>query len=74
MAGKASDQFIVWLQSVSGMLTTIRTEYGSVEELLEHPEWDESRTILTQSLVNALHAHIREIDEELTEHVSQKYG
>lgn len=56
------------------MLTTIRTEYGSVEELVEHPEWDESRTLVAQRLVNALHAHIREIDEELTEHVSQKYG
>lgn len=74
MAGEASDQFIVWLQSVSGMLTTIKNEYGSIEQLVEHPEWDEGRTLLAQRLVNALHSHIREIDEELTEHVSQKYG
>jgi hypothetical protein len=74
VAGEASDQFIAWLQSVSGMLTTIKNDYGSVEQLVEHPEWDESRTLLAHRLVNTLHLHIREIDEELTEHVSQKYG
>ena len=39
----ASDDFIVWAQSLSGMLTKMRTEYGSTQELLEHPDWDEAK-------------------------------
>lgn len=40
----ASDEYVVWAQSLSGMLTKIKTTYGSVSEMVEHPDWDESKT------------------------------
>lgn len=70
----ASDNFIVWAQSLSGMLTTIRSEYGSVGEMLEHAAWDEGRTQYALTLIKSLHKHLDQIDEEMTIHVNEKYG
>lgn len=70
----ASDEFIVWLESLSGMLTKIKAEYGGIVALVEHPDWDENRTIHAARLVQALRHHLHSIDEELAEHVKEKFG
>jgi len=70
----ASDEFVVWLESLSGMLTKIKTEYGGIVALVEHPEWDENRTMHAARLVRALRHHLRSFDEELAHHVNEKFG
>jgi hypothetical protein len=70
----ASDEVIVWLQSLSGMLTKIKTEYGSFPEMVEHPDWDESRTDLALRLISALREHLEKIERELGDHVNGKFG
>ena len=70
----ASDEFVAWAQSLSGMLTTIRTKFGSVADMVEHPAWDEGRTRYALALVKSLHDHLGKIDQELSEHVQDKYG
>ena len=52
----------------------IRTEYGSVVALVEHPHLDENRTLHAGRLVRALRNHLYSIDDELTNYVNQKYG
>ena len=69
-----SDEFIVWLESLSGMLTKIKTEYGGIASLVEHPDWDENRTMHAARLVRALRHHFHVIDEELADHVKEKFG
>lgn len=68
----ASDAYIAWAQSVSGMLTTIKTEYGSVGDMLEHPAWDEGKTRYAVQLTQALSEHLVRIASEMTTHVSGK--
>jgi|GEM_PF-1837208 len=70
----ASDEFITWAQSLSGMLTSIRTNFGSVGEMLESSEWNENRTLYALALVKSLHQHLNEIDKEFSRHVREKYG
>jgi hypothetical protein len=70
----ASDEFIAWGQSLSGMLTHIRTHFGCVAEMVEHSTWDEEKTHYALGLVKSLHEHLARIDEELTTHVKDKYG
>ncbi len=70
----ASDEFVVWAQSLSGMLTKIKTTYGSVSEMVEHPEWDEGKTRYFLQLVKGLRRHLVTVDKELSEHVSGKSG
>lgn len=68
----ASDEFIVWAESLSGMLTSLRTSYGTIEEMLEHPDWDDSRTEYLLQLVQCLHSDLALLDEEMNEHVEAK--
>lgn len=70
----ASDEFIAWAQGVSGMLTSIRTRFGSVSDMVEHPNWDESSTRYVMSLIGSLRSHLADIDEELSNHVREKFG
>lgn len=70
----ASDEFITWAQSLSGMLTNIRTKFGSIAEMVEHPTWDEAKTQHALAMVKSLHQHLQELDSELTSHVHEKYG
>lgn len=76
MAGKfpASDEFIAWAQSLSGLLTKIRTEFGSMSEMAEHPAWEESRTQYALSIVGSLQKQLTQVHEELATHVSEKFG
>jgi hypothetical protein len=70
----ASDEVIVWLQSLSGMLTKIKTEYGSFPEMVEHPDWDEGRTDIALRLIGALREHLQTIETELAADVKGKFG
>jgi len=70
----ASDEFIVWAQSLSGMLTKIRTEFGSMPEMVESTEWDEGRTQYALALLKSLNKHLSETTEELAIHVAEKFG
>ncbi len=71
---KVSNDFIAWAQSLSGMLTTMRKEYGSMEEMVERADWDEGKTRFACSLIQNLHANLGEIEKELSRHVTDKYG
>ncbi len=70
----ASDEFIARMESMSAMLTKIRTKYGSVTSLVEHPNWDDNRTMHAARLVHALLHNLHSIDEELTNHVNERFG
>jgi len=70
----ASDEFIVWAQSLSGMLTKLSTEYGGIAEMVEHRAWDEGKTQYAMALIHSLHRHIAQIDAELSCHVKEKLG
>jgi transcription termination factor NusB len=70
----ASDEYVVGAQSLSGMLTKIKTTYGSVSEMVEHAEWDEGQTRYFLQLIKGLHRHLAKVDKELSEHVSGKGG
>ena len=74
MAFTASDSFISWAQSLSGLLTTIRTEYGSMPEMVESPAWDEGRTMVALNLVKSLGSQLAKVETELENHVNEKYG
>ena len=70
----ASDSTSRLLNGLSGLMTTIATKYGSIEEMVEHPDWDEGKTDFCLSLIKAIHRNIREMDEGLSRHVKEKYG
>jgi transcription termination factor NusB len=68
----ASEEFVVWAQSLSGMLTMFRTSYGSIEEMLEHSDWDEGKTEYLLQLVQGLHSDLKKLDKEISDHVKTK--
>jgi hypothetical protein len=70
----ASDEFIVWAQSLSGMLTKMRTEYGSISEMVERPEWDGAKTDLALKLLKTLRTNLTKVEKELASHVNGKFG
>ena len=70
----ASDEFIAWAQSLSGMLTKIRTTYGGAAEMIESPHWNESKTSLALALVASLKREIAELHAEMDCHVKEKLG
>lgn len=70
----ASDEFIVWAQSLSGMLTKIRTEYGTISKMVERPDWDASKTDLTLRLLTTLRTNLTRVEKELADHVNGKFG
>jgi hypothetical protein len=70
----ASDEFIVWAQSLSGMLTKMRTEYGSVSEMVERSDWDEAKTDLALKLLKTLRTNLTKVEKELANHVNGKFG
>ena len=70
----ASHSVIRMLTNLSGLMTKIKTTYGSIEEMIEHPDWDEGKTEFCLSLTKAIHRNIQEMDEGLSRHVKEKYG
>lgn len=68
----ASDEVLAWAQSLSGMLTKIKTEYGGISELVERPDWDDTKTPMMLTLLRGLRASISNAEAELTDHVKGK--
>jgi hypothetical protein len=70
----ASDEFVSWAESLSGLLTTIDTKYGGAECMLERADWDESRTEYALQLVRDLRVHLQRLEEEMVSHVQGKFS
>jgi hypothetical protein len=68
----ASDSYLRWAESVSGMLTGIKTEYGTVGQMLEDANWDDGKTDYAVRLTLALRDTITKIAAEMTGHVQGK--
>lgn len=66
----ASDEIIRWIESITGLLTYIESEYGGIPELVEHPRWDDSRNKYAASLLSGLKRDISRASQELNEHVN----
>lgn len=75
MASKytTSDEFVVWAQSLSGMLTKIRGRFETAGQMVENATWDEGKTDYFLALIKSLHKHIAEVDTELSCHVNEKF-
>lgn len=67
----ASDQILRWMESISGLLTFIRTQYGGVSELIEHPTWDESKNNYALAMAKSLKKEMAQLAEEFSEHVDR---
>lgn len=70
----ASDEFISWAQGLSGMLTTIRTKYGSTDRMIQRSDWDEGKTGLALNVLRSLRTNISKLEKEFAHHVSGKFG
>ena len=70
----ASDEFIAWAQSLSGMLTKIKTEYGSAAEMAERPDWDNAKTDFALNLLRSLRVNLSKVEKELSDHAKGKFG
>jgi hypothetical protein len=70
----ASDEMYVWAQSLSGMITKIKTEYGGISEMVERPDWDDRKTRMMLTLLKGLKSSISKAEKELADHVSGKVG
>lgn len=69
-----SDAFIAWAQSLSAMITRIRTAHGSAAEMLESPGWNDGKTALALSLVSGLKKEVTALHKEMRDHVQEKFG
>lgn len=68
----ASSEIVPLLESLTGMLSLIETKYGGVGQMIEGPEWDESKTDYSYRLVRTLRSRIATLEREFHEHVDQK--
>ena len=66
----ASDEVVRWIESVTGLLTYIRTEYGGVAELIEHPQWDATQNGYATSMLAGLKKEVTQLAKEFKEHVN----
>lgn len=65
-----SDEFVLWLESAAGALTKMDAVYGGPSAMIEHPQWDESRTAYTHALVRDLAKHLTRVEKEIRDHVA----
>ena len=65
----ASDEIIQWLESLTGFLAHVNTQYGGAAELLEDTEWDASRSRYAVSLLKGLEKDIARAAKEFSSHV-----
>ena len=70
----ASNEFTASAQSVSGMLTKIKTEYGGISAMVERADWDTAKTDFALSLLRTLRSHVTKIEKELSSHVKGRFG
>jgi hypothetical protein len=68
-----SDQFIAWGESLSGFLSTVKVKYGGAANMVERPDWDDSKTEYAVQLVRSLRRHLSKLEQELSQHVEAKY-
>jgi hypothetical protein len=66
----ASDEVLRWIESITGLLAHIRTEYGGVSELIEHPHWDSSRNNYATSMLNGLRKEVTQLAKDFNDHVN----
>lgn len=66
---RMSDDFIQWAESLSAMMTKVRTDYGGISSMLENSEWDESRTEYALQLIVKLSNNLSEMKEEMDGHI-----
>ena len=64
-----SNDVISWIESVTGLLAHIRITYGGVPELIEHPQWDQSRSAYAANLLAALKKDVARTEKEFRDHV-----
>lgn len=64
-----SDDFIAWIESLSGLLTTVKTRHGGIVAMIEDSGWDDSRTGYALRLVQSLSRHMVRIEKEFESHV-----
>ena len=68
-----SDEFIAWASSLSAYCTTIKVEYGGIENLVQDPEWDRDKTVLAMTLLKGLKASVAKLEKELRDDVENTY-
>ena len=68
-----TDEFVLYTESFAGFLTKIKTEYGGASALLEHHEWNESKTPYCTAMISGLLQHLEKLHKEMTDHESGKY-
>jgi hypothetical protein len=69
---RASDEVIKWIESVAGLVAHVKANYGGVPELIEHPQWDESRNEYTVRLLTGLKKEIVTLTKDFNDHVNQR--
>lgn len=52
----------------------MKTEYGGISEMVERPDWDDSKTKPMLNLLKALKLNISKVEKELNDHVRGKFG
>lgn len=68
----ASDEVIRWIESIAGLVAHIKINYGEVSELIEHPQWDESRNEYAGRLLTGLRKEIVTLTKDFNDHVNQR--
>jgi len=67
----ASDDLLLWLHGLSGCMARTHETYDSVSEMLEHVDWDPSRTKYSIKLLVAIASDIKQLESEMRDHVSR---
>lgn len=70
----ASDQAVKWLEGMAGFVAHVKSEYGSISEMAEQPNWDASRNQYVLSLLKGLKKEIAQLTTEFKEHVESQTG
>jgi len=73
-AHPVSARLLTWLQGMSGCLTRINSDDESVQEMMEHNDWDQSTTENAFRLLQTVREHLEKVEVELSDHVNTKFG
>lgn len=68
-----TDEFVWYTEAFAGFLTKIKTEFGGVSAMLEHHEWNESKTPYCAAMISGLLQHLGKLQKEMTDHESGKH-
>jgi hypothetical protein len=67
-----SDEFLVWAESLAGLLTTLETKHGGASAMIESRGWDQGRTQYALGLISDLAKHIERVRKEMSDHANEK--